>query len=149
MRREAAGACGGAAGGGGGAAAGGAGAAGLGGGAAGGGGGAAGGGGAGGAHRCSWCGRAFAERWALLKHARTHSGERPFRCPHCPRAFADCSNLNKHKKVTARPGEQSSDTLGRFSLLQPKHIYERRFPYVGDVRIQGIAIYPTDVVRNN
>ncbi|CAB3230403.1 unnamed protein product [Arctia plantaginis] len=55
-------------------------------------------GGAGGAHRCSCCARTFAERWALLKHMRTHSGERPFRCPHCPRAFADCSNLNKHKK---------------------------------------------------
>uniref|UniRef100_A0A2H1V658 SFRICE_004289 n=1 Tax=Spodoptera frugiperda TaxID=7108 RepID=A0A2H1V658_SPOFR len=60
----------------------------------------AGGAGAAGArvHRCGECGRGFAERWALHKHARHHSGERPHRCPHCPRAFADCSNLNKHKK---------------------------------------------------
>ncbi|KAM3958069.1 uncharacterized protein ACR2FA_007928 [Aphomia sociella] len=49
-------------------------------------------------HRCADCGRVFAERWALAKHARRHTGERPYRCPHCPRAFADCSNLNKHKK---------------------------------------------------
>ncbi|XP_052758670.1 zinc finger protein 835-like isoform X2 [Galleria mellonella] len=49
-------------------------------------------------HTCGECGRSFGERWALVKHARRHTGERPFRCPHCPRAFADCSNLNKHKK---------------------------------------------------
>ncbi|XP_063617346.1 LOW QUALITY PROTEIN: zinc finger and SCAN domain-containing protein 2-like [Cydia splendana] len=59
-------------------------------------------GGAGGAgaarHRCAVCARGFAERGALLKHQRRHTGERPFRCPLCPRAFADCSNLNKHKK---------------------------------------------------
>ncbi|KAH9633582.1 hypothetical protein HF086_016316 [Spodoptera exigua] len=63
-------------------------------------GGAGGAGGAGAArmHRCVECGRAFWERWALHKHARRHTGERPHRCPHCPRAFADCSNLNKHKK---------------------------------------------------
>ncbi|XP_061707855.1 zinc finger protein 91-like [Cydia pomonella] len=77
--------------------------------------GAAGGaGGAGGAarHRCAACGRGFAERWALLKHARRHTGERPFRCPLCPRAFADCSNLNKHKKQVHK----------QVSLLVDKHL---------------------------
>ncbi|XP_063376596.1 zinc finger protein Xfin-like [Cydia fagiglandana] len=54
-------------------------------------------------HRCAVCARGFAERGALLKHQRRHTGERPFRCPLCPRAFADCSNLNKHKKVPHPP----------------------------------------------
>ncbi|KOB52348.1 Uncharacterized protein OBRU01_26054, partial [Operophtera brumata] len=51
-------------------------------------------------HKCAWCHRVCPTRWALCKHTRLHTGEKPFQCVHCARSFADASNLNKHKKVS-------------------------------------------------
>ena len=46
-----------------------------------------------------FCRKAFAELWALKKHTRLHTGEKPYICSFCPKSFSDCSNLTKHKKT--------------------------------------------------
>lgn len=35
----------------------------------------------------------------LVRHSKTHSGEKPHRCPHCPYASAHLDNLKRHLRV--------------------------------------------------
>ena len=46
---------------------------------------------------CLVCGKRF--QWAadLVKHKRTHTGERPFVCRHCGLAFTQAGNLKRHE----------------------------------------------------
>lgn len=45
---------------------------------------------------CETCPKAFKNRYQLVLHHRSHTGEKPFQCPICERAFSMSSNLQKH-----------------------------------------------------
>ncbi|XP_069074929.1 zinc finger protein 40 isoform X2 [Pleurodeles waltl] len=47
---------------------------------------------------CEYCNRACAKPSVLLKHIRSHTGERPYPCVTCDISFKTKSNLYKHKK---------------------------------------------------
>lgn len=49
--------------------------------------------------RCAECGKQFASSGALRRHARVHSGERPFVCEQCGRAFSQREVLRRHELV--------------------------------------------------
>ncbi|XP_046963124.1 zinc finger protein 816-like isoform X1 [Vanessa cardui] len=49
--------------------------------------------------RCPQCGKRFATRGALRRHARVHSGERPYACAVCARTFAQREVLRRHELV--------------------------------------------------
>lgn len=49
--------------------------------------------------RCALCGRAFPNGYNLRRHARTHSGERPFGCTVCGKRFTQLCILKKHELV--------------------------------------------------
>ncbi|XP_041104515.1 zinc finger protein 40-like isoform X2 [Polyodon spathula] len=72
---------------------------------------------------CEYCSRACAKPSVLLKHIRSHTGERPYPCVTCGFSFKTKSNLYKHKKSHAhaiklglvlRP-DSSSGTLSQDS----------------------------------
>lgn len=48
---------------------------------------------------CSFCELGFTQRSLLIKHERTHTGEKPYECPFCLQRFSLISNLNRHKIV--------------------------------------------------
>uniref|UniRef100_H3CFW1 HIVEP zinc finger 1 n=1 Tax=Tetraodon nigroviridis TaxID=99883 RepID=H3CFW1_TETNG len=50
---------------------------------------------------CQYCNRACAKPSVLLKHIRSHTGERPYPCVTCGFSFKTKSNLYKHKKSHA------------------------------------------------
>ncbi|CAG5052576.1 unnamed protein product [Parnassius apollo] len=59
----------------------------------------AGGGGGGAVPQCGACGKQFATRSVLARHARVHSGARPYACRVCARAFAQRASLLRHELV--------------------------------------------------
>lgn len=48
---------------------------------------------------CDICQKHFADRSNLIKHLRTHSGDKPFECAVCHKAFRHSSTLKDHENI--------------------------------------------------
>ena len=47
-------------------------------------------------HFCKYCGKGFQTPYNVVRHERTHTGERPFACSLCPQAFNQREVLKRH-----------------------------------------------------
>jgi hypothetical protein len=63
---------------------------------------------------CGGCGRSFTKTSHLLRHARSHARDRPFRCSSCDKAFARTDALHRHERTV----HSSDRPLGESSTAQ-------------------------------
>ncbi|KAK9721725.1 hypothetical protein K7432_003192 [Basidiobolus ranarum] len=52
-------------------------------------------------YKCETCGKGFVQRSALRVHIRTHTGEKPHHCkyPGCGKMFSDSSSFARHRRT--------------------------------------------------
>ncbi|XP_058588677.1 zinc finger and SCAN domain-containing protein 31 isoform X2 [Neofelis nebulosa] len=85
-------------------------------------------------HRCSECGKGFAQSSVLTQHQRTHTGEKPYECEECGRAFSQRSGLVEHQRSHTGEKPYVCDECGRaFSasngLIRHRRIHTGEKPY--------------------
>lgn len=55
-------------------------------------------------YQCSLCLRKFQQKMSLVRHLKSHTGERPFQCPLCPKSFNQKCNMERH--IRSHTGER-------------------------------------------
>lgn len=64
-------------------------------------------------YRCDVCRKTFAVPARLVRHYRTHTGERPFECEFCHKMFSVKENLQVHRRIHTKERPYRCDVCGR------------------------------------
>uniref|UniRef100_A0AAY5KWC7 C2H2-type domain-containing protein n=1 Tax=Esox lucius TaxID=8010 RepID=A0AAY5KWC7_ESOLU len=76
---------------------------------------------------CSDCRKSFQQERDLIRHQRTHTGEKPYHCPDCDRGFSRSDKLKLHRRThTGEKPYHCLDCDKRFSLLDKLKLHKKR-----------------------
>jgi len=78
--------------------------------------------------KCYQCQKDFLSKFHLVRHQRTHTGEKPFKCTLCFRMFGTKYHLTRHTEIHMRQFKcsQCTQTYSKRHLLL-KHISKKHF----------------------
>ncbi|UYM14372.1 C2H2-type zinc finger protein [Endozoicomonas euniceicola] len=82
-------------------------------------------------YECDVCGKKFARSETLTRHKRSHTGKKPYECDVCPKRFAASGDLTKHRRHHTGERPYECD-LCQKRFACPSNFVRHRRTHTGD-----------------
>ena len=82
-------------------------------------------------YKCMECGKGFKQSSDLVTHRRTHTGEKPYQCHRCEKKFSDSSTLIKHQRTHTGERPHQCPECGKTFARKP-HLTVHQRTHTGE-----------------